>query len=114
PFLTIPSVEGPHGERVRFLAMVDNGAMINAIDTETYHRVQRRMNTLSPSQRTLRMADGSLTASSGTWTGTLQWGAAKVQTLFEVFPSKGSWKMLIGKPLLDQLWAIHDYGKDSI
>ncbi|KAI6011466.1 hypothetical protein PISMIDRAFT_119924 [Pisolithus microcarpus 441] len=98
----------------QFLAMVDNGAMINAIDTAMYHRVQERMNSLRPSRRMLRMADGSLVPSSGAWSGMLQWGASNTQATFEVFPSQGSWKMLIGKLLLDQLRAIHYYVKDSI
>lgn len=114
PFLAVPSLEGPNGERVRFLAVVDNGAMINALDVEAYNRVKGRLGGLDPSRQVLRMADGSLVAAVGTWSGVLQWGSAKEETTFEVFPSHGSWRMLIGKPLLDQMKAVHDYGKDVI
>lgn len=34
--------------------------------------------------------------------------------MFEVFPSGGSWRMLIGKPLLEQLKASHNYDTDLI
>ena len=114
PFLTTPSIRGPRGERVRFLAVVDNGAMINAIDTAAYQRIARRLNPLSPSTRKLRMANGSVIPSTGTWTGTLEWGPITALTTFEVFPSGGSWQMLIGKPLLEQVKAIQDYSTDSI
>lgn len=36
---------------------------------------------------------------SGLWAGTFKWGPAQVETNFEVFPSGGSWQMLIGKHL---------------
>lgn len=36
PFLTVPHLHGPQGENARFLAIVDNGAMVNAIDTAAY------------------------------------------------------------------------------
>ena len=63
---------------------------------------------------TLRMADGSLVPLSGLWTGTFEWGPARVETSFEVFPSGGSWQMLVGKPLLEQTRAIQEYRTDTI
>ncbi|KIK79931.1 hypothetical protein PAXRUDRAFT_43412, partial [Paxillus rubicundulus Ve08.2h10] len=114
PFLATPALQGPQGEKVQFLAIVDNGAMINAIDTTAYQRIARQLNKLSTSTRTLRMADSSLVPSTGTWAGTSEWGTVQVTTMFEVFPSGGSWRMLIGKPLLEQLTAIHNYNTDSI
>jgi hypothetical protein len=114
PFLTVPHLHGPQGEKIRILAIVDNGAMINAIDTAAFQQIARRLSLLSPSSRTLRMADGSLVSSTGVWTGTISWGPINIQTAFEVFPSGGSWCMLIGKPLLEQVRAIHDYSSDAI
>jgi hypothetical protein len=46
--------------------------------------------------------------------GTISWGPINIQTAFEVFPSGGLWRMLIGKPLLEQVHAIHDYSSDAI
>ncbi|KAF8836078.1 hypothetical protein BDN67DRAFT_866673, partial [Paxillus ammoniavirescens] len=114
PFITVTSLRGPQGEQVRFLAIVDNGAMINTIDTAAHQRIARRLAPLSPSSRTLRMADGTLVPSLGVWSGMLEWGPTQILTTFEVFPSGGSWCMLIGKPLLEQLMAVHDYGTDFI
>ena len=53
PFLTAPSLQGPRGERVCFLAIVDNGAMINAIDAMAYQCTARRLNPVSPSSQKL-------------------------------------------------------------
>ena len=113
PFLTAPSLQGPRGERVRFLAIVDNGAMINAIDATAYQRTAHRLNLLSPSSQKLRMANGSVISSTGR-AGTLEWGLITTHTTFKVFPSGGSWQMLIGKPLLEQVKATQDYSTDSI
>ncbi|KAG1895071.1 uncharacterized protein F5891DRAFT_1194580 [Suillus fuscotomentosus] len=60
------------------------------------------------------MADGSLVQSQGIWKSTIKWGSTAVYTSFEVFDSGGMWKMLIGKPLLEQLCAVHDYAQDII
>ncbi|KAG1725899.1 uncharacterized protein EDB91DRAFT_1009915, partial [Suillus paluster] len=114
PFLTVPHLHRPQGKKARFLAIVDNGAMINAIDTAAYQRIARRLSPLSPSTRTLRMADGSLVPSTGVWTGTCLWGPIQIHTNFEVFPSGGSWCMLIGKLLLEQVHAVHNYSTDAI
>ncbi|KAG1802189.1 uncharacterized protein HD556DRAFT_1221733, partial [Suillus plorans] len=60
------------------------------------------------------MANGVEVPSHGVWTGTFQWNRAKVRTSFEVFDSGGLWNLLIGKPLLEQLQAMHDYANDTI
>ena len=60
------------------------------------------------------MANGSLVVSLGIWNGTLEWGPLCVHTSFKVFPSGGSWRMLMGKLLLEQIKAFQDYGLDSI
>ncbi|KIM54686.1 hypothetical protein SCLCIDRAFT_77331, partial [Scleroderma citrinum Foug A] len=66
------------------------------------------------SNRTLHMADGSLVPSLGIWKGVFEWGLAQVETTFKVFPSRASWQMLVGKPLLEQVRAIQDYSADTI
>lgn len=114
PFTTVPSIEGPQGERVHILAIVDSGAMINVIDIATYQCIASRLNKLSPSMCTLHMADGSLVPSSGVWSGPFHWGSAHITATFEVFPNGGTWHMLIDKPLLEQLHAVYDYTADTI
>ncbi|KAF8834949.1 hypothetical protein BDN67DRAFT_869382, partial [Paxillus ammoniavirescens] len=76
--------------------------------------IARHLAPLNSSSRTLRMADGTLVPSLGVWSGMLEWGPMQIHTTFKVFPSGGSWCMLIGKPLLEQSMAVHNYGIDSI
>ena len=114
PFLTIASLQGPHGERVCFLATVDNGTIINTLDVKAYNSTTSRLLQLSPSKHTLQMADGSLIPSLGVWSGMFEWGQMRCSAVFEIFLSGDSWKMLIGKPLLEQLKAVQDYQTDSI
>ncbi|KAG2056676.1 hypothetical protein BDR06DRAFT_836047, partial [Suillus hirtellus] len=66
------------------------------------------------SKRILHMANGAEVPLHGIWTGTFQWDKVKARTSFEVFNSGGNWSLLIGKPLLEQLQAIHDYTNDTI
>lgn len=114
PFLTVPNLHGPQGEHVRFLTVIDNGTMINAINMAAYQRIAQWLAPLGPSTHTLRMANSSLVASSGIWNGTLEWGLLCIHTTFEVFPSSSSWQMLMGKPLLEQIKVVQDYRSDSI
>ncbi|KAG2358170.1 hypothetical protein BDR07DRAFT_1295839 [Suillus spraguei] len=62
----------------------------------------------------LCMANGTEVPSHGVWTGTFQWNKVKVCTSFKVFNGGGIGNILIGKPLLEQLQARHDYGTDTI
>lgn len=114
PFVTQVLLYGPKGKTSCFQANVDDGAMVNAIDTKAFNQAAGRLRRLVPSNRTLRMANGSLVPSQGVWKGSLKWGSVTIATSFEVFDSGGVWKMLIGKPLLEQLSAVHDYATDQI
>ena len=114
PFLTVPSLHGPNGEHACFLAVVDNRAMINAIDTAGFQRIAHRLHLLSPFSQKLQMPNGLVISSTGTWAGKFEWGPLTTYASFEVFPSEGSWRMLIGKPLLEQIKATHNYSTDSI
>ncbi|KAG1860029.1 hypothetical protein F4604DRAFT_1930339 [Suillus subluteus] len=114
PFITQITLFGEEGQALCFHAHVDDGAMVNAIDTKVFLKASGRLLALRSSQRTLQMANGSIEISNGVWEGDIKWGNTKAHTIFEVFPSGGAWKALIGKPLLEQLKAIHDYAMDVI
>ena len=113
-FQTVACLHGPKGECIRFLAMVDNGAMINAIDSEAHSRIVKRLLPLQLSNQMLHMVDRLLVPSSGLWAGIFEWGPVRVETNFKVFLSGGSWQMLVGKPLLKQTRAVQEYGSDTI
>jgi hypothetical protein len=109
PFITTTGFQGPKGETVRLTSVVDDGAMINAIDTAAYAAVRDQMNPLAPSRRQLRMANGAIVPSRGVWTGYIEMGGGRFKAHFEVFDSGRSWAVLIGKALLKQLNATHYY-----
>ncbi|KIK35569.1 hypothetical protein CY34DRAFT_95852, partial [Suillus luteus UH-Slu-Lm8-n1] len=114
PFVTQVILYGPGATTSSFHANVDDSAMVNVIDLKAFNKAARHLKKLTCSTRILRMADGSEVLSQGIWTGTIQWNKAKIRTSFEVLDSGGIWSMLIGKPLLEQLEAMHNYAADTI
>jgi hypothetical protein len=60
------------------------------------------------------MADGNRVKSHGQWVGEVGLGGKKVQTTFEIFPSRKGWSLLFGKPLLQKFGAVHDYTRDTL
>ncbi|PSR72521.1 hypothetical protein PHLCEN_2v11621 [Hermanssonia centrifuga] len=114
PFLNHIAFHGPQGEIVRVKALIDDGAMVNAMCVNVWNLVQHRLGEISPSKKRLRMANGTIIPSEGRWQGTIEWGEIRVQGVFEIFPSGGNWSFLFGKPLLHAFRAIHDYDDDSI
>jgi hypothetical protein len=114
PFIHWVALTGPRGEVVRFRSTVDDGAMVNAIDEESYKRVSGRLRSLERSERQLRMADGRVKPSLGVWKGQITIKGAACKGDFEVFSSGGAWTLLVGKPLLESFGAIHNYSNDTI
>ncbi|KAF8193987.1 hypothetical protein K438DRAFT_1588889, partial [Mycena galopus ATCC 62051] len=114
PFIHSMELGGPQGEIVRMRGVVDDGAMVSAIDSKVYEKVKHRLAALGKSARILRMADGRLTPSIGTWTGSVTLGGKTHRGRFEIFDSRGAWALLFGKPLLEQFDAVHKYGPDTL
>ena len=114
PFVHGVELNGPRGETVRFRSVFDDGALANAIDERMYRTTKGRLSTLEPSYRVLKMADGRLVPSLGTWKGLVTVGGVSRQGIFEVLNSNGAWALLFGKPLLEAFSAVHDYSTDVI
>lgn len=114
PFLHGIEIHNVTGEVVRVTAFIDSGAMTNVMCSEVWKRVGRRLGQSIPSWKKLRMANGTVVPSEGTWMGQIVWGGKKVCGQFEIFPSGGSWSFLLGKPLLEQFGAIYRYDTDTI
>ena len=114
PFVHGVILEGPKGENVRMRSVFDNGALVNALDLEVFHQIKDRLAVLQPSTRWLCMADGRIVSSTGVWQGMVSVTGACHQGAFEVFSSGGAWALLFGKPLLQELKAVHDYGSNKI
>jgi hypothetical protein len=114
PFVQNVQLKGPKGEIVRMRSVFDDGAMVNAIDAKVYSQVKPRLSPLQLSKRLLRMADGRLVPSMGTWSGMVSVVDVEHYGEFEVFDSGNAWALLFGKPLLKEFRAIHDYDMDEI
>lgn len=114
PFVHGVELQGPKGEVVRIRSVFDNGAMVNAIDSDVFAQVKGRLSAPRPSDLWLRMADGRIVPSEGVWSGTITVMGAKGCGEFEIFRSGNAWALLFGKPLLEEFRAVHDYGPDVI
>lgn len=114
PFVHGVELSGPKGEKVRFRSVFDDGALANAIDEKMYLMSKNRLSSLKPSPIILKMADGRLVPSLGTWTGLVTVKGVSQNGAFEVLNSNGAWALLFGKPLLETFRAVHDYSKDVI
>ncbi|KIJ11433.1 hypothetical protein PAXINDRAFT_15642 [Paxillus involutus ATCC 200175] len=84
------------------------------LDYSMYCKNSRELGLLHQSSKQLRMADGHVEHSKGVWEGQIKWGHSTTSTHFEVFPSGRNWTTLLGKPLLEQLRAVHNYSSDEI
>ena len=114
PFIHQVKLHGPKGEVVRVWGLFDNGAMVDAMSTETYNRVRHRLIPLGRSSRRLRMANGNIVNPVGCWKGVVELGGATVEGSFEVFDSGGGWDFLFGKTLMTAFEAVHDYAVDEV
>lgn len=94
--------------------MVDNSAMCGALDSDFYDGASHRLSALKPSKKVLWMANGTLTPSWGVWKGMIEFGGRQEEGKLEVFPSRGGWAMLFGKPLLEKFQMLYNYVHDVI
>ena len=114
PFEKELQLVGVDGKFIRIRAIFDDGAMVNVIDASIFASLKDHLSACRTSRRVLWMANGTLVASEGSWTGTvIVEGVHAVGTL-KIFPSNGAWAALFGKPLLKAFSVSHEYTKDMI
>ena len=114
PFIHIIKFEGPQGEVVRIRGLFDGGALVNVMCSTVFDKVKKRLRSGVTSKLKLRMANGSIIPSEVHWEGYVNLGGVRAKIAFEVFDSGGNWAFLFGKPSLEALNAIHDYGNDTV
>lgn len=90
PFVQIVNLRGLGNEPQAVRATFDDGAMVSVIDTTAFSGMQHKLAGLQSSKRVLRMANGVLVLSGGTWSGTVIVGNVSVERTFEIFPSGGA------------------------
>ena len=91
-----------------------NGAIVNVIDTKIFGSIKDLISPWRKSLKILRMANGTLIPSEGTWAGTVIVRGIRAEGSFEIFPSHGAWEALFSKPLLKEFAASHEYTRDTI
>jgi hypothetical protein len=107
-------LDGSSEIQVHVMATFDDGALVNVIDTVVFEAIKDKLSPLQASKRVLRMANGTLVPSGGTWIGRIIVGNVCAEGAFEIFPSGGAWDMLFGKPMLHAFDAMHKYTGDTV
>ena len=75
--------------------------MIAAMSKAKYNEVKERMERWSVPTCCLRMANREVVPSIAHWEGDITIGDTRGTAALEVFDSKGSWDILIGKPIME-------------
>ena len=113
-FERVINLVGINGELVAIKATFDDGAMVNVIDMAAFEEVKNQLSKLQPSQKVMRMVNGALIPSNGSWSGVVAIGDVRTTGSFEIFASGGAWNILFGKPMLQAFNAVHEYTTDAI
>ena len=114
PFIHPVELRGEKRIPLKVDGLFDEGVMISLICNKVFPTLQNTLRALTPSLKTLQMADGTHVPSQGCWSGDVTLSGHTVIASFEIFPSGGGWSLLFGKPLLRKFKAVHDYGNDTI
>ena len=96
PFKKDIDLIGIDGKLIRVRVIFVDGGMVNAIDSKTFHSIKKQLSPGRHSLKVLKMANGALVHSEGTWTGIVMVGSVQMQGTFEIFPSNGAWEALFG------------------
>ncbi|KAJ7608482.1 hypothetical protein DFH06DRAFT_1017656, partial [Mycena polygramma] len=100
---------------VRVTALVDDGSSSNCMSLARWKRYGHCLQSpLWPATRKLSVADGQEIWPYGRWHGEVDVGGVRVPAWFEVFECGGSFDIILGKPWLHSVQAIHDYKSDEI
>lgn len=67
-----------------------------------------------PSNTRIKVANGSKIVPLGRWYGTVRVGNVGSPSWFEIFECDGAFDVILGKPWLKAVKAIHDYSTDEI
>ncbi|KAG2344885.1 hypothetical protein BDR05DRAFT_836432, partial [Suillus weaverae] len=94
--------------------LFDKGAMISAMCMIVFDSVKHHLGNWRVSVKKLRMANGVLVPSKGTWKGKVIIAGVNIQREFEVLENSREWKFLLGKLMLQAFKTIHEYETDTV
>src|SRR6202050_649291 len=105
---------GPNSYAVRGTAQVDDGAMRNCIGRHVWSAYGHCLGELKPSPTYISVANGHEVRCDGAWSGEIRIGGTTSFTHFEVFDCGYAFDIILGKPWLQEVHAVHDYATDTI
>lgn len=114
PFLQRIRLCGPKDVIVRATGQVDDGAMRNCISKQRWDAYGHCLAPLLPSNTRIRVTSNQVIPSMGRWRGKVSVGGTEATATFEVFDCKGTFDVILGKPWLREVRAVHDYFLDTI
>ena len=114
PFLQRIQLTGTHGSVVRATGQVDNGAMRNCISKRRWDAYGHCLSALSPTTTRISITNNAEIIPIGQWFREITVCGIGAYSWFEIFESHGAFNVILGKPRVHQLKAIHDYGNDHL
>src|SRR6266481_1433642 len=94
--------------------VIDGGTMLNMLCTSKWKRQRDQLTPLELSDMILSVTDNHKIASEGRWTGIVEVVDTQVTQSFEVFDSNSAFEVILGKPWLRSVQAVHCYRTDEI
>jgi hypothetical protein len=114
PFRQRIQLCGPSRCPVRATAQVDDGAMRNCIGLHIWNSYGHCLGTLTPTTLRVSVANNQSIVCAGLWSGEVNIGGTKSYTHFVVFDCGKAFDVILGKPWLREVDAIHHYKTDTI
>ncbi|KAH8078643.1 hypothetical protein HD553DRAFT_254482, partial [Filobasidium floriforme] len=97
---------------------MDSMALVSAMDQSFYGKHRNGLGPIEPSNKILRMADGSKRKSEGLvrveFVLTYDGGRIVTPVSMEVVESAGAWDVLFGLPMMVQTRAVIDFGEREL
>jgi len=114
PFLQHIQLQGPRGVIVRATGQVDDGAMRNCMSKTRWEQYSHCLEPMEPSSTWIKVANDARIKSLGQWKGNVKVGGIQAESSFEIFNCKNAFDIILGKPWLKKVHAVHDYSTDTI
>lgn len=114
PFRQHIQLLGPNTCTVRSTAQVDNGAICNCTGLHIWTAYGLCLGDLTPTRMRVSVANNVKVQCAGTWSGLVCIGGTELLTQFLVFKCNRAFDVILGKPWLHEVCAIHNYITDII
>ena len=101
------------GDRVEVVAVVDDGVSRNVMDVRYFDGIMELLGELEEGED-LVGAGGNRLPTFGAWRGKVETGGVVKWAHWEIIDLGGSAKIILGRPWLRDVGAVHDYSTDVI